>query len=115
MSKMTVKECFVCGENIECEMHEDEGIQEGWPYGGLWFRARGNFGSTIFDPMMNHEYLEVLICDECVKAKAKSIRHIYSIIEPRPIVKSRTFDKTEEVRKEEMLKKCSSIEKRKKK
>ena len=41
------------------------------PNDGVVFRARGNYGSTVFDPM-DGSYLEVLICDDClIKHKSK--------------------------------------------
>jgi hypothetical protein len=43
------------------------------PNDGLGFHTRGHYGSTYFDPM-DGSYLELSICDECVKdADAKGL------------------------------------------
>ena len=34
------------------------------------FRSRGQYGSTVYDPM-DETYLEVNICDQCLTAAAK--------------------------------------------
>ena len=50
-------------------------------YNGLIFRATGNFGSTVFDPMptQTKEILQVVICDDCMKKKAKRVVRLYNI------------------------------------
>lgn len=50
-------------------------------YGGLVFRAHGNFGSGIFDPFPrdNPEMLQIIICDECIKNKVEWVTRIYNI------------------------------------
>lgn len=50
------------------------------PDDGLAFTCRGHYGSTYFDPM-DGTYLELSICDPCVKAAVdaghcKHMRHI---------------------------------------
>lgn len=52
-------------------------------YGGLVFRSTGNYGSTVFDPMpaKKKEMLQVVICDVCIKMKAKKVTHIHDIKE----------------------------------
>ena len=34
--------------------------------GGLMFQTYGHYGTTVFDPMTG-EYLEIVVCDECIK------------------------------------------------
>lgn len=53
-------------------------------YDGLIFRATGNFGSTIFDPLPTQlnrrgEVLQIIVCDDCIKAKAKLVTRIYNV------------------------------------
>ena len=50
-------------------------------YNGLIFRSTGNFGSTVFDPMPIgvEEILQVVICDDCMKKKAKRVTRIHNI------------------------------------
>jgi len=61
--------CFICDKCLELdlEFEKDEDSLNLHPvYGGLWFRATGNFGSTIFDPILKEEELRIVICDKCV-------------------------------------------------
>lgn len=57
--------CIKCGK---------ASASSGWdslpPYGTLLFTARGNYGSTVYDPMAD-ECLLVIICDHCVLAEQK--------------------------------------------
>jgi len=39
------------------------------PNDGLVFRSYGNYGSTFFDPMRESAYLEIAICDGCMRAQ----------------------------------------------
>ena len=50
-------------------------------YNGLIFRSTGNFGSTVFDPMPIgvEEILQVVICDDCMKKKAKRVTRLHNI------------------------------------
>lgn len=49
-------------------------------YDGLIFRATGNFGSRVFDPHpYSEEILQVIICDKCIKEKAKLVTRIHNI------------------------------------
>lgn len=40
------------------------------PIGGTIFRTYGNYGSSVFDPM-DASYLDVVICDSCLKARSQ--------------------------------------------
>ncbi len=37
------------------------------PIGGLAFVTHGHYGSTYFDPMDAQSYLEIALCDDCVR------------------------------------------------
>ena len=54
--------CIVCKMHLE---NFDNG-EVNHPKDAVVFIARGNYGSTVFDPM-DGSYLEVNICDDCVK------------------------------------------------
>ncbi len=41
----------------------------------LIFRATGNYGSTIFDPL-GREALQIVICDACVMERIERVEHI---------------------------------------
>lgn len=67
--------CIVCSK--ELENYSDKktsmdrsGIQ---PSGGLHFRTYGHYGSTIFDPVITDEWLDIAICDECVMENVEKV------------------------------------------
>lgn len=75
-------QCMCCDKWLDAEFLDSDDLLTVVPvYDGLIFRATGNFGSTIFDPMPigEEEYLLVVICDDCVKSKAKRVTHIFNI------------------------------------
>jgi len=55
--------CIKCGKAMKNHQTPEEGLQ---PIGGLAFQARGHYGSAYFDGQPG--YLEIALCDECVKA-----------------------------------------------
>lgn len=67
--------CFVCGYFVKPHLPPSKDKNYGMMWGdGLFFRATGNFGSTIFDPM-DDQFLEIIICDACVVDRQASLRH----------------------------------------
>lgn len=60
---MSYCQCVACGVEMMNIMDSESGLQ---PNDGLAFSTRGHYGSTYFDPM-NGSYIELAICDECVK------------------------------------------------
>jgi len=81
--------CFSCGKNIEYDPHG------GMISDALIFEATGNYGSTIFDPMgigPSEEYLEIHICDQCVKDRCQRVKHIAVRRKKEHTVRSVTFD-----------------------
>ncbi|GAF95101.1 unnamed protein product [marine sediment metagenome] len=76
--------CFCCGKSIEVELDTSPTC---WnpAYDALWFRAYGNFGSTIFDPLptgrKGTEFLQIVICDGCVLKGAHTVAHVHNIRE----------------------------------
>jgi hypothetical protein len=56
-------QCVKCEKVLENFMPETKGMQ---PNCGLAFLSYGHYGSTYFDPM-NGTYIEISLCDECVK------------------------------------------------
>jgi len=57
--------CVVCDREIE--NMDDSYINS--PYAATAFETQGHYGSTIFDPM-NGTYLELNICDPCIRRLA---------------------------------------------
>lgn len=83
--------CFCCGKVIMLEPIDNPLIISG-VYNGLIFRALGNYGSTVFDPMVvgKEELLQVIICDVCVKRNAGRVTRIHSI-KRNSVAKSEQF------------------------
>jgi len=65
-------ECFCCGTKIRCDELPDAQVV-GTADNALWFRASGNFGSEIFDPITDEEFLQIVICDKCVMERSKRV------------------------------------------
>lgn len=75
-------QCICCDKWLHAEfLDRDDPLTTSPVYDGLIFRSTGNFGSTIFDPMPIgvEEYLQVVICDDCIKAKSNHVTWIHNI------------------------------------
>lgn len=74
-------QCFCCDTWLETEIEDSDPLTLNPVYDGLIFRSPGNFGSTVFDPMPigTEEYLQVIICDGCIKTKIRRVTRIYNI------------------------------------
>ncbi len=78
--------CFCCGKFLETESTWEKNHTILTPlYGGLWFRANGNYGSTIHDPIPGQKdsrgFLQIAVCDRCVVAKSTqgTVSHVFDI------------------------------------
>lgn len=74
--------CFCCDKWLSVEFFDSNNPLTINPvYDGLIFRTTGNFGSKIFDPMPIgvEEFLQVVVCDDCIKNKAKWVTRIHNI------------------------------------
>lgn len=64
--------CFKCNQKVEADKFNSKFPDSiGIVYGATFWRSCGNYGSTIYDPMSGTEYLEIIICDECLKGAAQ--------------------------------------------
>jgi hypothetical protein len=59
--------CIRCGVLPESV---DPGRGDNQPYAATAFSTGGHYGSTVFDPM-NHERLEINVCDPCLRVVAR--------------------------------------------
>lgn len=80
---MTEINCICCGLALKTET-SDNPMNIFPVYDGLIFRATGNFGSTVFDPMSflpgkGEQMLQVFICDQCIKTRAKWVIRLCNI------------------------------------
>lgn len=57
--------CIVCSVELENWGYVYPNKKVVHPIDGTVFRAYGNYGSTVFDPM-DASYLDVVICDRCL-------------------------------------------------
>lgn len=82
--------CIRCGKRLESAIRDDrpEWQPENQPSGGTTFIARGQYGSTVFDPESHRfsaEFLEINVCDECMVGVAKTGRVLHGVT-PRPLL-----------------------------
>ncbi len=70
--------CFCCGNYLSIDLDRDPTALTA-VYDGLWFRSYGNYGSSVFDPMPDDGFLQIVICDSCVEKKSERVTHIHRI------------------------------------
>jgi hypothetical protein len=72
---MRLRECIICERQCEEEIRSDS---KSIPAvnSGVICRATGNYGSTEYDPFEGHEFLEFVLCDECLAGKSKIVDRI---------------------------------------
>lgn len=68
--------CVICGKKLEPAFPISPDTQ---PSNGLTFIARGNYGSTVYDPVGSHEFLELTICDDCLRERKNRIFLVHTI------------------------------------
>lgn len=61
-------------------------------WGGVMFHSDGNFGSTTYDNVDEREYIQIFVCDECMKKKAKRIWRVKTVRHPPEDAEFTTFD-----------------------
>lgn len=88
MSECVEVNCVCCDRVLKAERTYDP-VAIIPVYHGLVFRATGNFGSTVFDPMpiKDDVTLQIIVCDDCIRKNAKRvtlIRHTAKIEEFDP-------------------------------
>jgi hypothetical protein len=86
-----MKYCIVCDKELENYVEEIASESIGVVYGATIWRSYGNYGSTIYDPMSGDEFLEVCICDECLKKKHEKVQRMI-VTRARETVKSEKFN-----------------------
>lgn len=61
------------------------------PSGGVVFRSRGNYGSTVYDAQFD-EYLMILICDGCLLGNKADVLECFPCHAPQPPDARRRWD-----------------------
>jgi hypothetical protein len=56
----------------------EDGIDLRWANASeaVYFRTSGNYGSTFFDPIGGHVYLDIVVCDKCLRKHKDRIRFV---------------------------------------
>lgn len=82
--------CIVCKTSLRPVFDGVAGMvgDTNQPSDGLAFSTPGAYGSTVFDPM-NGEYIEINVCDECLKAAAAEEAVLWNV-RSVPIVAGKT-------------------------
>lgn len=57
--------CIVCG--YAPNPVDPDGDVVNQPHGATVFDSHGHYGSTVHDPMMDPHYLEINVCDRCLR------------------------------------------------
>lgn len=73
--------CIVC----DCKFEDAIPNTENQPHKGTTFTSYGGYGSTVFDSMTGSGFLEINVCDECLRKKART-----HVLLGRPEVKRST-------------------------
>lgn len=60
--------CFSCGKMISCDSDLD------CPSGAVVFDGGSNFGSVLYDSLMDGISVRILVCDDCLRAKPNVLR-----------------------------------------
>ena len=68
--------CFKCEKFIKCAVRggsEDDFWSAPW---GVVFKGGSNYGSSIYDTMMDGIEVRVIVCDECLEKHSSMVREI---------------------------------------
>jgi hypothetical protein len=63
--------CLACGENLHPGYRESSYTELVFPDNGVIFKATGNYGSQLYDPLTGGQWLEIVVCDSCVAVAAE--------------------------------------------
>lgn len=89
---MATLPCFRCGKDLEPANGE---MTHNQPYAGTIFRAKGQYGSTVFDPNVwgpAREFLDINICDECLLQNRAQVLHTVLPDDPPPAGTTATWE-----------------------
>ena len=91
MKKKTIKtdhaflaaHCLVCDKKVYTSFPSDS--VSSWPmaYDSVVFHSVGNYGSTVYDAD-GGEYLQMVVCDDCLTKRAKRVRRVKARCDPAP-------------------------------
>lgn len=76
--------CLVCGRTLVSAFGPGGGRQ---PSEAVMFLAYGNYGSTVYDPLVSQagrQWLEVNVCDACLLKAGQQGRIAFAVSVPQP-------------------------------
>lgn len=62
--------CVRCDKQLSPVTDDDECYQ---PYNGIVCTSSGNYGSCVFDPMVDDKQLLFFLCDSCIEARVERL------------------------------------------
>lgn len=74
--------CLVCGMQPSSAFGDHAPDSKHQPNDAVMFTASGNYGSSVWDPMMGSQLLLVNICDECLVLGKDRIAVMTTIHQP---------------------------------
>ncbi len=84
-----MKPCIVCDKELK-----SVGGEGNQPIHGLAFVTSGHYGSGVYDPMDNTQWLEINVCDECVENASQKHQVLLGKTIVQPIVNPEYTDWT---------------------
>jgi hypothetical protein len=60
--------CFKCEKEIKAAVVSDDDKDTWEMPDGVHFSGGWNFGSSLYDAMMDGLHVEIVVCDDCIKA-----------------------------------------------
>jgi len=75
--------CFKCEKEMESACGPAWNGRWEMPNGGVQFEGGWNFGSSLYDAMMDGIYVEIVICDECLRTALPGMkREMRKVVTP---------------------------------
>jgi len=70
--------CFKCRKPLDSSMVGADPWEV--PNGAVAFSGGGNFGSALYDTMVDKISVEIVVCDECLKIAKKDDNRLREVI-----------------------------------
>lgn len=61
--------CLICNRELSSVLPDDLPGHDHQPNDGTCWSTGGNYGSTVYDPVSQHQYLEAYVCDGCLNER----------------------------------------------
>ena len=75
--QILIMKCFKCEKEMKSMSWDGTEIpSQDSPHKGVLFEGGWNFGSNIYDTLMDGIYVQLIICDDCLTAHRDKIREL---------------------------------------